>query len=94
MAVWGHDHIMPLFGRFNATLGSPPAHDCGIGGQATLQDLIPTNDASSLAIDMLFYALYKITLQSMLILQVVFLIISWQNADCFQASLGHSSPPI
>ena len=72
MAVWGHDHIMPLLGRFNTTLGSTPAHDCGIGCQTAFQNFIPTDDASPLAVDMIFDALNKITLQPMFIFQVVF----------------------
>ena len=64
---------MPHAGGGNATLRTPPRHDGCVGGQASIQYLVPADDFTPFVVEVLLYADYHIALQLTFIFEPFFL---------------------
>ena len=51
-----HNHIMFLFGRFDASVYAAPAHHRGVRSQSAFQDFVPADDMASFAFDEFLHA--------------------------------------
>ena len=63
IATRGHDDIVPRFRSSDAPFFAAPRHHHGIGRQLPLQDFIPSQQGSALAVEKTRYALREISLQ-------------------------------
>ena len=58
---------MPCPYRRHGAVETAPGHDCGVLRDATLKDLIPTNDPAPLRVHMLLDALDEVALQRLFV---------------------------
>src|SRR5690349_3327050 len=68
----GDDNVVLVSGSSNATCLTTPAHYCGIRCKSSFKYFVPTNNVPPFAVEVLFHALYKITLKAMLIFKAFF----------------------
>ena len=74
---------MPHAGGGNATLRTPPRHDGCVGGQTSIQYLVPADDFTPFAVEILLYAGYHITLQLAFIFESLVLHALLAFGTCF-----------
>src|SRR6185437_9317924 len=58
-----HDDVVMLFGSVYAAVFTAPAHDGGVGGDASFEDLVPADDAFALRVEIFFDALDEVALK-------------------------------
>ena len=69
MAIGGEDDIVAFLGCLDSTLFATPAHDRSVGSETTHEDLIPADELTSLAVEVLLDTADHIALERMLVLE-------------------------
>lgn len=59
MACGGHDDVLSEVGGGNATTRSAPTHDCGSFGESSFENFIPTDEATTVLVEVVFHLLDK-----------------------------------
>ena len=71
ISVRGHDHIMFLLGSFNTSTFATPWHNCCIRSKSAFENLIPTDNLTSVIVQELLYMIDNETLQTFFLTMIL-----------------------